>query len=325
MEHQFHGTRWLKEGFAFPSLTEYITQKKQELSAPLTVPEYAASWERIKIDQISDKLKTDPYLNRALFHEGIKHLMQSIGKTQALRYRENPLLYDVCTFVVGQLIHGIPMILLYEAPADSGNLYNASVLSYQEQIFIFVSAQFFREFGMLNEEELCFMIAHEVGHAHCHHTHMNLETDEKTSDYEYSADRAGVLACTALILKKHPDYTVEEAARQAVLYASSTLTKLYIAVKNGPGCTDWSGFDYDEMQSIIDSIYDHASQYTVSRESHPHTPHRIMAMDHFRNSHMLYRCLGLPIPHTDGLNSDEQLAKYMAFIMNDYAKTRKKN
>ena len=39
MEYQYHGIRWLKDGFAFPSFMEYITQKKQELSAPLNVPE----------------------------------------------------------------------------------------------------------------------------------------------------------------------------------------------------------------------------------------------------------------------------------------------
>ena len=319
---KYQGTSWLQGGFEFPTLAEYITQKKKQLTEPLTAPEYAASWERNKFKELSEKLQVNPYMSRAAYHKKIKDLLSSIGETHMLTYQDNPMLYDICVFVVDRLIHVTPMIWLYDASPESGLQFNAFVYSYQEQLQIFISSQFFREYGMMSDEELCFIVGHEIGHAHCRHIDMEIETKSTTSDYEYSADRAGIIACTALISQKHPEYTVAEAARMASLYSASALMKLNLAVKNGPGNTDWTTFDYQEMQAAIDSIFDNASQYSVTQTTHPHLAHRIMAIEHFRKSQMLYRCLKLPVPDIVGLNTDEQLAGYMAYQMKNYAQTK---
>ena len=46
MELKYHGTQWLKEGFEYPSLYDYIEKTKQELTKPLHAPEYAAAGEK---------------------------------------------------------------------------------------------------------------------------------------------------------------------------------------------------------------------------------------------------------------------------------------
>lgn len=319
MEYKYYGTRWLKEGFSFPSLAEYIMQKKNELSAPLKVPEYAAYDEQQRVDQVSEKRIADPYLHRAEFHQRLIEISQIYGETGTLTYQENPYLYDICVFVVDQLMHTVPMICMYEQTLESGLMFNAAAVAYQDQVKLYVSKQLFRENGMFCKEELCYLIGHEVGHAHCHHTYVHLEADAKTSNYEYSADRAGILASTAWILREHPEYSVDAAARLAVLYGASTLLKLGVAAANGPGCTDWEKFDYEALQTAIDSIFRGASELHISTTTHPHDRHRIMAMVHFSQSQLLYRCLGVPMTTTDELYSDKHLAVAMAhYLVNEH-------
>ena len=315
MNYQYHGTRWLKDGFSFPSLMEYITQKKQELSEPLNVPEYAAAREWEKAAQISEKLSENPYLKRKMFHQSLRNMMQDFGESKLLTYQENPFLYDICVFAVEYLMHGVPIIFLYQQTPESGLLYSAAAAAYQEQVCLYVSEQFFRENGMICEEELCYLIGHAVGHAQCHHAYIQMEAVEMTDGCEYSADRAGVLVCTARILNKHPEYSVAKAAREAVRYSVGMLLKMDIGKQNGPGATDWSGFDYQALQEEMDSGFHGASKQQVSSTSYSYDRHRIRAMVYFCKSPLLYRCMGKSVPEEEELYNEEQLAALMDVLI----------
>jgi len=315
MALEYYGTRWLKDedSFQFPSLLEYITQTRQELSRPMQAPPYAAADENSRLEEVNEKVKADPYLSRVNFHESLRNVEREYQTVRYLSYANNPILYDVCVFTANKLMKLTPMIFLYHT-LKPGRIYNASASDYQDKAYIYVSDQFFVEHGMLKPEELCFMIGHELGHVQCHHIYISC-VKTGTSNNEYSADRAGLIACTAWIRKERPQYTVEQAIQEAVLYAASLLQKLAIAAGNGPSKTKWSDFDYDLIRKAIDEIFQGASKLTVSLGTHPHTRHRIMAMVHFSQSQLLYRCLGESPQSNGNLYSDSQLQTIMAYLL----------
>lgn len=312
MALEYYGTRWLKDGFQFPSLLEYIVQTRQALSRPMQAPAYAAADENRRLEKVNEEVKADPYLSRAQFHESVKNYEKAFQNVRGLSYADNPALYDVCIFTANKLMKLTPMIFLYETQKP-GFIYNASATDYQDKAYIYVSNQFFAEHGMLKPEELCFIIGHELGHVQCHHIYISSVNQTGTSNDEYSADRAGLIACIAWIRKERPQCTVDQAAREAVLYAASALQKLRLAAEKGPGKNKWADFDYDSIQKTIGEIFQGASTLTVSLGTHPHLRHRIMAMVHFRQSQLLYRCLGEPLRSDENLYSDSQLQAIMAY------------
>lgn len=312
MELKYHGTQWLKEGFVYPSLYDYIEKTKQELTKPLHAPEYAAAGEEECLRSVSEKVQANPYLSRAAFNDRIKKRTASYESVRPLSYQENVLLYDICVFAVKRMMNLNPIIFLYKAKKMDA-VYNASASDYQDKVWIYISEQFFLEEQMLREEELCFLVGHELGHAQCHHIYIANEDGSHTSDNEYSADRAGLIACTEWIRRKHPEYSAEQAARLAVLYAATMLLKLPIAIQNGPGKTNWSEFDYALVENSIQEVFHGASKLSVSEGTHPHTRHRIMAMILFSQSQLFYRCLKVDTAGMEGLYSDQQLNTVMAY------------
>ncbi len=312
MAFEYHGARWLKDGFRFPSLLEYIERTRLALSAPIQAPAYAAADENRRLETVNEQVKSDPYLSRAAFHESVRKYERVFQNVRALSYADNPELYDVCVFTANKLMKLTPMIFLYHT-LKPGYLYNASATDYQDKARIYVSDQFFAEHGMLKREELCFIIGHELGHVQCHHIYITSVNLSGTSNDEYSADRAGLIACTAWIRKEDPQCTVDQAAREAVLYAASTLYKLRLAAEKGPGKNKWADFDYDSIRKAIDGVFHGASKLTVSQGSHPHLEHRIMAMVHFSQSQLLWRCLGETPRSGIDLYSDIQLQTVMAY------------
>lgn len=312
MELKYHGTQWLKEGFVYSSLYDYIEKTKQELTKPLHAPEYAAAREEERLRSVSEKVQTNPYQSRAAFSELIKRETASYENVRPLSYRENMLLYDICVFAVKRMMNLNPIIFLYKAN-NVGKMYNAFASDYQDKVWIYISEQFFLEEQMLREEELCFLVGHELGHAQCHHIYISNVNRSSTSDDEYSADRAGLIACAEWIRRMHPEYTAEQAARLAVLYSATMLQKLSIGMQNGPGKTKWSEFDYGAMENSIQEVFDGASKLSVSEGTHPHTRHRIMAMILFSQSQLFYRCLKVDTAGMEGLYSDQQLNTVMSY------------
>jgi len=312
MELKYHGTQWLKEGFVYPTLYDYIEKTKQELTKPLHAPEYAVAGEEDRLRSVSEKVQTNPYQSRAAFSELIKRETASYENVRPLSYRENVLLYDICVFAVKRMMNLNPIIFLYKAN-NVGKMYNAFASDYQDKVWIYISEQFFLEEQMLREEELCFLVGHELGHAQCHHIYIANVNRSSTSDDEYSADRAGLIACTEWIRRKHPEYSAEHAARLAVIYSAAMLLKLSLGAEMGPGNNDWSVFNYALVENSIQEVFRGASKLNVSEGTHPHTQHRIMAMILFSQSEMFYRCLKVDTAGMEGLYSDQQLNTVMSY------------
>jgi len=165
----------------------------------------------------------------------------------------------------------------------------------------------------LRDEELCFLLGHELGHAQCHHSTLKELHDWGNSDREYSADRAGLIACAQWIRKNDPSCPMRQVAELSVLYAASLLQKIASAGMSKKGTIKWADFDYDSIQDAIHNIFKGASKMAASISSHPHTRHRIMAMVHFSQSQLFYRCLGEDPDQYKNLLSDQQLHNIMQY------------
>lgn len=312
MDFEYRGKTWLRSGFRFPGLLEYIEKTKKELSEPLQVPMYATAGEAAYIHAISEKAATDPYLKRTEFNQIVRNLNKRYSDVHAVGYRENQKLYHICLFVTEKMANTVPMIFLYTTN-DSGYIYNASALDHRDKVWIYISSQFFSEHGMLKDEELCYLLGHELGHAQCHHSTLTGVHDWGSSDMEYSADRAGLIACAQWIRKNDPACPMGQVAEQSVLYAASLLQKIASAGTAEKGTINWAEFDYDSIQDAIHDIFKGASKMTASISTHPHTRHRIMAMVHFSQSQLFYRCLGEDPDQYKNLLSDQHLQNIMQY------------
>lgn len=310
MEFAFQGKFWLKDGFRFPSLSSYIHDTRQALSQPLKVPAYATAGEEQRIRELSRKTEKNPYLNRTAINEAIRQMNHSYKELRSIPYGERPVLYEVCMFATKLLMDADPMIFLYTTD-QPGMVYNACAVDHREKVWIYVSSQFFREHGMLSDRELCFLLGHELGHAQCHHSTLSTLVQD-TSDDEYSADRAGMIVCAQWILRRNPEYTVEQAVEEALRCGAAVLMKLTTGVTNGKDNTDWSAFPYEAVREAVEQAAEKAARKPLSDGSHPTDEHRIMAMVHFSESQLLYRCLGLDPRQYRDLINDAQLNRAMA-------------
>lgn len=310
MEFEYQGKFWTRKGFRFQSLAEYIRQTRQKLSQPLSVPPYATAGEEKRIRKLSEKTAQNPYLNRAAVNEQIRRNNQAFSEVRSISYDAHPVLYEVCMLATRTLMDTDPLISMYTTD-HPGLQYNAFATDYQDKVWIYVSSQFFREHGMLTEEEMCFLVGHELGHAQCHHSTLSVNVAD-TSDDEYSADRAGMIACGRWILTHEPGCTPDRAARQALLCGAAVLEKLNVGLANGPDNTDWTAFPYDKISQSVDMAFEGASSLALSDGTHPHDRHRVMAMVHFSQSQLFYRCLGLDPTGYRDLLSDAQLRRAMA-------------
>lgn len=312
MRFEYFGTNWLREGFTFPALSDYIADTKERLRQPLSVPDYATAGEAERIRNFSRLTQENPYLQRAGFAEMVRREQEDLGDLRTVPYGEYPVLYDVCIFASKMLTGVSPLIFLYTAKTE-GMRYNACALDYQDKVWLYISDQLFREHGMLKTEELCYLVGHELGHTQCHHATIR-STVSYGSDKEYSADRAGMLVCAKWMLTHLPGCRPEHAAQQAALYGAATLLKLEMAAANGPNRTDWrTAMDYEQLRAAMDGVFDGASKLSVSTGTHPHTRHRVMAMINFSQSQLLYRCLGLDPGDYPGLCTDEHLQRLMSY------------
>lgn len=322
MDFTYSGKAYIRKGFHYPTLADYITDKKVQLTLPLTVPVWATAGEAEMIPQLSEKVKENPYLRRASFNEGLRNLYKNFSSISPVSYEDNPQLYEICLFATETLTQQKPLVFVYDCGKLIHYLYNAFATDYQDKVFIHLSQQFFKESGMLTPEELCYLVGHELGHAQCHHSTLAMELQNDTSDQEYSADRAGLMVTTAWIRKHDPHCTMAAAARQAAVYGASSLHKLTVALRNGPGKTNWSEYDYAPARKHVDRIFDGASKLVASNRSHPHDQHRIMAMVLFGRSQLFYRCMGVedltPYPN---LLDDEMLHDLMGYHLNREAST----
>jgi len=303
--------------FTFPSLYEFVEDTRKKLQEPLALPAYAAANEAVLVQKVSEIIAKDPYrLRISLADEAVEREAYFQPNTlRAIRFHEYPGLYRAAQFTTmtaKQFADMDVMIQIYRAKSAE-DVYQAKASSYLNKAWLYISEHFFMQpnAGMLRDEEVCFMLGHELGHAQCRHRSISLLTGEWLgSNAEYSADRGGLIICAQWLLRQQPEGQVKDILHRAVLGCVATLDKLGLAYS---GFFKWQEYDYDELGKRLQSWLDAPGKLPPDSVTHPCDARRALALYHFSQSELLYRCLGLePEP---GLLTDRHLREFMNTLL----------
>ena len=308
MNFQFTGKHVMQRSFEAPSFKAYVEASMEKLHQPLTVPPYCTAGEARRIGSISEKLVKNPFAGRSVYLETVEQL----GSSTPVDYGKYPTLYEICMHARQVLGSPLPVLYVIDGVANPSLCYQALACDYMDNFSLYVSSRFMDEPDMSTQAELCFVVAHELGHTQCHHVTMNLLAEEKGgSNDEYSADRAGMLVAASWLRSKHPDWPLAQIAREVVYSAGTILHKLEIgfyAVRKNK-TADWSAYDSAARRAELDVFINDPGQLKPYTGTHPSDEHRVVALHHFANSEMFYRLMGEePIP---GLYSDKLLEQRM--------------
>lgn len=327
MSFQYTGIYWLKNGseFRFPEMSEYIACVRESMKQPLQAPEFAAAGEGEKLAAASKVFQDNPWKLRRQFNQGLEQIQQDFTAAELVSYGSYRNLYGLCLFAVRAVLGpGIdPMI--YTAKF----VYNANAVCYLNKVWIYISDYFFRDMitdrdiDMFCEEELVALVGHELGHAACRHTMLKMAGGTAGAiNYEYSADRAGLLACTKYLMDKNPGLSYREAAEKAVIYMVSMLKKIDAAVKAVPkkDIVDWHVYNqtaFQNAQETVEGIFLAAVPANPYRagSTHPIDIHRTRALVYFSESELFCRCLGLDPSAFPNLRSDKMLQNDMSGLL----------
>lgn len=313
-----HGSDPSAPPFEFPELCDFVEDMRRRLQQPLTLPDYAAAGEGEMVQKVSDVIAENPYRLRAAISEYAGRMGENFqaGTLRPVRYQEYPKLYRAAQFTMEAAARSFAdldvMIQIYRA-AQTGDIYQAKALSYLNKAWLFISEHFFMQpnAGMLRDGEVCFLLGHELGHAQCRHSSIELLTGTSLcSDIEYSADRGGLIICAQWLLRERPQEDRQELLRQAVLCGVAALDKLGLAYR---GYYQWQSYDYDELGRRIQGWRDNPGALPPDLATHPCDARRALALHHFSQSELLYRCLGLEPVH--GLHTDDQLQDVMNMLL----------
>ena len=303
--------------FSFPSLYDYVKSTRKELQKPLVLPKYAVAGEAEPVRKVSEIIREKPYKLRTSVIASMEEKTEDYqpGSLRPVPYREYPVLYRAAQFTVEtekKFAELDVFIQIYRAK-KAEDLYQACAYGYLNKAWLFVSEHLFTQgnIDMLRDEEICFILGHELGHAQCRHSVIKLLADtELGSNQEYSADRAGMIVCAARTLRLHPDMDTRQALSLAVLYCVAALDKLRLAYKD---YTKWRDYDYDALEEKLRKWLDHPGELPADSASHPCDERRALALYHFSQSEMLWRMLGLE-PEA-GLLTDMQLQQFMNTLL----------
>lgn len=307
MSFQFTGKFIFKHGFNAPSLKEYVDATCEKLLQPLSVPPYATASEGERIINATEKLASQPFAGRVAFNESSR----DFGNLPPVSYGQYPQIYDICMHAHKVLGSPLPVLYVFDGVRYASLSYQAMACDYLERFYLYISNRFLEEYGMATEEEISFVIGHELGHTQCHHTTLKLLDQDSGSNKEYSADRAGMLVAASLLRSKHPDWPLQKIAQEAMYAAGTILQKLdigFAAVKQKVK-VDWPQYDVAAQRAEIDKYLQDPALLQPYTGSHPSDDHRVSAMHLFGNSQLFYRLMNEePIP---GLYSDALLEERM--------------
>lgn len=283
-------------GFQIPTLMDFVETTRERLKEPFYVPAYAAAGEEDSIPTAVQRIQEDPYALRAAMAEMVKRLADRFqeGSLRPISYGDCPQLYRAGLFmtaVTKELANTDLLIRLYTAQKPEDR-YQAMAVSYLDKAWIYVSDRFFQELQMVDGAELCFLLGHELGHAHCRHTTIEiLGGGDVGRAGEYSADRSGLIVCAKWLAVQDPELAPVRVARQAVIRSLSMLDKLEVAYRGG---MDWRTYDWQALEDRLQSWLDAPNHLPPDFSSHPCNARRALAMYHFSRSQLFYRCAGLP-------------------------------
>lgn len=292
----YSGAHNTTPGFQFPTLLDFTESTLEYLKEPMTVPAYATAGEEVSISAAMQAIRDDSYALRTALYKEVKQLDERFqdGSLRPISYNDYPQLYRAGLFVTAvtrELANTDLLIRLYTAKQPEDR-YQAMAVSYLDKAWLYVSDYFFREFEMVDGGELCFLLGHELGHAHCRHTTIAiLGSGDVGRNGEYSADRSGLIVCARWLATQAPELDPDQLARQAVLRSLSMLDKLEVAYRGG---MDWRDYDRQELEDRLQGWLDTPNRLPSDSDTHPCNARRALAMYHFSRSRLFYQCAGLP-------------------------------
>lgn len=316
-EFVYAGTGQNIPEFRFPSLYTFVQQTREELQKPLVLPEYAVAGEKEPVRRVSEIIREKPYMLRTTFTASLENVRQGFlpNSVRPVHYREYPTLYRAAQFTVEteKKFADLDVLIQIYRAKSKGDLYQAKATSYLNKAWLFISEHLFMQSNtdMLRDEEICFILGHELGHAQCRHAVIDLlDNTDLGSNQEYSADRAGMIVCAKRALQLHPDMDARQALGRAVLYCVAALDKPGLAYR---GYTNWKDYDYGALEEKLQTWLDHPGKLPADFDTHPCNERRALALYHFSQSEMLWRLLDLA--PEGGLLTDSQLQQFMNTLL----------
>lgn len=313
----YAGTEQTIPEFRFPSLYDFVQRTREELQQTLALPGYAVAGEKEPVQKVSDTISESPYKLRDTVNIALEQFGQNFqpDSLRPVPYQEYPTLYRAAQFTIQteKKFADLDVLIQIYRAKSKGDLYQAQAISYLNKAWLFISEHLFMQGNadMLRDEEICFILGHELGHAQCRHTVIRLLAGvELGSNVEYSADRAGMIVCAKRALQLHPDMDARQALGRAVLYCVAALDKLGLAYK---GFTNWKDYDYGALEEKLRTWLDDPGKLPADSATHPCDERRALALYHFSQSEMLWRLLDLA--PEGGLLTDSQLQQFMNTLL----------
>lgn len=260
--------------------SDFIQQYNKEVIDSIVVPEYSAN--RVADEELAAELRrrmgSEPMRHIGAMNRQMK-MNVGIGNYRCVveGYDQNPEIYKASLKALHILrMKASPTVYFYKS--EGAYKYNAHAVGYGNNINILLSRDLIEKV-MDTEEQKLFVIGHELGHNQCNGIAYGL-LGKKESEFssrldEYSADRAGLLAC------------------QNLLEASVALMKISIGQDLELYTREFVNREIRKRtEDLLSEIEIVVKRKEKDQGSHPSLERRIMALKVFEKSEMYARCLG---------------------------------
>lgn len=304
-------------GKAYPGILEFKDQFLKRLAEQIKAPEYALGAERELAELLERTLKECPEQLLKSVNGYVGSIKKEFEHAELLSYSEDKALYLSTLKAVRTLgIKVIPSIYIYSPTAEQlGYIYQAMATGFCGSLNVFYSDIFTKE-KMLTMGEKAFIIGHELGHNQCNHMfehgiggggEVSLHLQRL---HEYSADRAGLLACGSLNDACSALLKVDFAA-EALSHRIESREKV-LPDDMTPVWKDYEERVGKHLTDIIESVEETCKTVEPDTGSHPNCYRRLCAMKFFYHS-QLYRRLS-KTPQSSSDISDIELQSAMNIL-----------
>lgn len=280
--------------YGYKSLKDFKAEYIKETEQSIIVPEYSANraFDTKIAYSMTERFKSDPTKMFIKMNEYLRSVVRDDWELKIINYQEERETYLATLKAVEALnIKYIPTVYSYKAK-NLGMKLNSCALGYGNNINIFLSFDLFK--GILTDIwEKEFIIGHELGHNQNNSTSIHILGLNVTPDIsrfgEYTADRAGLLACRDV-----------EAATRALLKVSTTEETSEEVFR-------------EAAQSMVADAEKKVFMLPGDKSTHPCLERRVAAMKVFASSQMYARLTGKHVEYT--MLSNEALEQKLARII----------
>lgn len=285
----------LNTEYRYDDLKTFKGKYLKEIESSIIVPEYIVNkdcreWNSELSRLLLEKIKTKPEKFLVKMNDIMMEFVVTLDdkNMHLLSYQEQSDSYKAALSALEALgINAIPTVYQYTTEKPE-YMINALALGYGNNVNIFLSKVLFEDI-LTSSSEKEFIIGHELGHNQCNSAAR--EIVKKSETYlmsrlnEYTADRAGLIACKSLT-----------GAVRALLKLSD----------QNKSDDEWQKY----AESVIDNIESMAAECYADADTHPCTERRIAALKLFWNSEKYAKLANQPNGNKN-LLSDAELETEM--------------